>query len=109
LGSVSRLATQVTGPTIKRAVGKLRRLLAVYREAEDLINVGAYVEGSSPEIDEAIAKMPEINAFLVQGIEEGFAIDDILRRMGEIVEIVIPEEELGSEAVSLSAGTAARA
>jgi flagellum-specific ATP synthase len=109
LGSVSRLATQVTGPTIKRAVGKLRRLLAVYREAEDLINVGAYVEGSSPEIDEAIAKMPEINAFLVQGIEEGFAIDDILRRMGEIAEIVIPEEELGSEAVSLSAGTAARA
>jgi len=102
LGSVSRLATQVTGPSIKRAAGKLRRLLAAYREAEDLINVGAYVEGSSAEIDEAIARMPEINEFLIQGIEERFVIEDALRRMGEITGIEIPEGELGSEAVSLS-------
>jgi flagellum-specific ATP synthase len=109
LGSISRLATHVTGPGIKRAAGRLRRLLAVYREAEDLINVGAYVEGTNPEIDEAIGRMPEINTFLVQAIEEGFGMRDIFRRMGEIVDVEIPEEELAGEALSLPAGTASRA
>ena len=102
LQSISRLATQVTGPSIKAAVGRLRRLLAVYREAEDLINVGAYVEGSSLEIDEAVAKMSEINGFLTQAIEEGALIEDTFHRMGEIAGIEIPAEELADEAVSLS-------
>jgi flagellum-specific ATP synthase len=109
LGSISRLATQVSGPSVKRAAGKLRRLLAAYREAEDLINVGAYVEGTSAEIDEAIAKMPEINDFLVQGIDEGCVTEEALRRMGDIAGIEIPEEELGGEAVSLSPRASSRA
>jgi len=103
LQSVSRLAEKVTGPNIKKAAGALRRMLATYREAEDLINVGAYVEGSNAEIDEAIAKMPEINDFLVQAIDEKHPIEETYRRLGEIVGISIPEEELGSEALSLQA------
>jgi flagellum-specific ATP synthase len=109
LGSVSRLADKVTGPAIKKACGRFRRLLAIYREAEDLINVGAYVEGTNPEIDEAIRRMPEMNRFLTQAIEERFELRDTLRRLGEIVEIPIPEEELGGEALSLPARAAARA
>ena len=101
LQSVSRLAEKVTGPNIKKAAGKLRRMLATYREAEDLINVGAYVEGSNPEIDEAIAKMPEINEFLIQAIEEKHPMEESYTRMGEIAGVPIPEEELGSEALSL--------
>jgi flagellum-specific ATP synthase len=103
LQSVSRLAEKVTGANIKKAAGSLRRMLATYREAEDLINVGAYVEGSNAEIDEAIAKMPEINEFLVQAIDEKHPIEQTYRRLGEIVGISIPEEELGSEALSLQA------
>jgi flagellum-specific ATP synthase len=103
LQSVSRLAEKVTGPNIKKAAGKLRRLLATHREAEDLINVGAYVEGSNPEIDEAISKMPEINEFLIQAIEEKYPMEESYTRMGDIVGVPIPEEELGSEAVSLQA------
>jgi len=106
LQSVSRLAEKVTGPNIKKAAGGLRRMLATYREAEDLINVGAYVEGSNAEIDEAIAKMPEINEFLVQAIDEKHPIEETYRRLGEIVGISIPEEELGSEALSLQARAA---
>jgi flagellum-specific ATP synthase len=109
LGSVSRLADKVTGPAIKKACARFRRLLATYREAEDLINVGAYVEGSNPEIDEAIAKMPEINRFLTQAIEERFQLRETFQRLGEIIEVPIPEEELGSEALSLPARAAARA
>jgi flagellum-specific ATP synthase len=106
LQSVSRLAEKVTGPNIKKAAGSLRRMLATYREAEDLINVGAYVEGSNAEIDEAVAKMPEINEFLVQAIDEKHPIEETYRRLGEIVGISIPEEELGSEALSLQARAA---
>lgn len=103
LQSVSRLADKVSGPGIKKAAGVFRRHLATYREAEDLINVGAYVAGSSAEIDEAVEKMPEINAFLVQGIEERFPIEETYRQLGEITGVAIPEEELGGEAVPLSA------
>jgi flagellum-specific ATP synthase len=106
LQSVSRLAEKVTGANIKKAAGSLRRMLATYREAEDLINVGAYVEGSNAEIDEAIAKMSEINEFLVQDIDEKHPIEETYRRLGEIVGISIPEEELGSEALSLQARAA---
>jgi flagellum-specific ATP synthase len=109
LGSVSRLADKVTGPAIKKACGLFRRLLATYREAEDLINVGAYVEGSNPDIDQAIAKMPEMNRFLTQAVEERFPTRETFQRLGEIAGVPIPEEELGGEALSLPARAAAGA
>jgi flagellum-specific ATP synthase len=52
------------------ARNKLISVLATYKRVEDLINIGAYVEGSNPEIDYAIKKLPEINAFLRQDIGE---------------------------------------
>jgi flagellum-specific ATP synthase len=52
------------------ARGKLVSVLAVYQKSEDLINIGAYVAGSNPQIDYAIKKIPEINAFLRQPVEE---------------------------------------
>jgi flagellum-specific ATP synthase len=103
LQSISRLAEKVSGPSIKKAAGRIRRLIAIYREAEDLINVGAYVEGSNAEIDEAIEKMPRINEFLIQDIAESFPLAEIYRQMGEIVGVSIPPEELSNEAVSLQA------
>jgi flagellum-specific ATP synthase len=109
LQSISRLAVVVTGPQIKKAAGRIKRWLATYREAEDLINVGAYVEGSNPEIDQSIAKMPEIEEFLMQDIEEHSAGVETLRRLGEIAEVTIPEEELMSEAISIRPREAAAA
>ena len=103
LKSVSRLAVRVTGPKIKEAVGLIRKLLATYSEAEDLINVGAYVEGTNPDIDAAIEKMPEINQFLIQGIEERSSMEETFRELGRISGETIPEEELGDEAISLQA------
>ena len=70
LDSVSRLSTVVTEKDEQAAAGKMRRLLAEYREAEDLINVGAYAAGSNPVIDEAIEKMPGLNGFLRQDIDD---------------------------------------
>jgi len=76
LDSVSRLATKVTSPQMQRAAGYVRRMLATYRESEDLINVGAYVKGTNPEIDESIAKLPAINEFLRQQVNDRAPIED---------------------------------
>jgi len=53
-------------------------LMAIYKKAEDLIHIGAYVEGSDPKIDEAIRKMPEINRFLCQAIDEKVDFEESL-------------------------------
>jgi len=70
LQSVSRLADDVTAPEVRAAATALRETLAVYREKEDLITIGAYQPGSDPRIDDAIARLPGIERFLRQGVDE---------------------------------------
>jgi flagellum-specific ATP synthase len=94
LGSVSRLAPVVSGPRSFKAAGIVRRHLAVYAEAEDLINVGAYHGGSNPSIDEAITKHQGIGDFLIQGIEEKSSLAETLTALSEISGLPIPEEEM---------------
>jgi flagellum-specific ATP synthase len=70
LESVSRLMIDVVSPEHRKAAGEIKELMAIYREAEDLINIGAYVKGSSPKIDHAIKCIDNINQFLRQDIRE---------------------------------------
>ncbi len=70
LESVSRLMINVVQPEHRKAAASLLEHLAVYRDAEDLINIGAYVHGSNPKIDAAIKKINPIVAFLRQEIED---------------------------------------
>jgi flagellum-specific ATP synthase len=70
LGSVSRLATEIVTPEVQVAAGALRELLALHRANEDLIAIGAYASGTNPRIDDAIARLPEIELFLRQGLTE---------------------------------------
>ena len=74
----------------------MRRTLATYREAEDLINIGAYVQGSNPEIDYAITKKPLIQEFVQQGMREETSLKDcaeqILQIFGDRLEDITPEE-----------------
>lgn len=65
--SVSRLFSSIAADGHKKSAGKLRETLAKYTEAEDLINIGAYVKGSNPKIDYAVEKIDSINGFLRQG------------------------------------------
>jgi flagellum-specific ATP synthase len=94
LGSVSRLAPIVSGPVTNKAAGYIRRLMAVYAEAEDLINVGAYHAGSNSAIDEAIAQKKAVDDFLIQGVDEKSSVVDTLSLLAEISHIQIPEEEM---------------
>jgi flagellum-specific ATP synthase len=70
LGSVSRVMNDIVLPEQKAARNQLVSLLAIYRKAEDLINIGAYVKGSNPQIDYAIKKIGEVQTFLRQGVDE---------------------------------------
>jgi len=67
LGSVSRLADEITDAEVRQAAAGLRETLAAYRSKEDLITIGAYTHGADREVDYAIAKLPAIEAFLRQG------------------------------------------
>jgi len=70
LQSVSRVMTDVTSPGHQAAASAVRDMMATYREAEDLINIGAYVAGSNPRVDLALARIEPIRKFLRQGIYE---------------------------------------
>jgi len=79
--SVSRLMTNLVTDEQKQAAGKLREVLARYSEAEDLINIGAYVKGSNPKIDYAISKIEQVNAFLKQGTFEQVVFEDTVNKL----------------------------
>lgn len=70
LESISRAMIDVTPETHRELAARVRRTLAVYRDAEDLVNIGAYVKGSNPEIDHALRLVPKLRAFLQQGLYE---------------------------------------
>ncbi|MEX0680468.1 MAG: FliI/YscN family ATPase [Balneolales bacterium] len=70
LESVSRVMPNIIPLEDRTSAMAARELLATYREAEDLINIGAYVKGSNPKIDEAVKKNPDLESFLKQSIEE---------------------------------------
>ncbi|MBN2875851.1 MAG: FliI/YscN family ATPase [Spirochaetales bacterium] len=94
LKSISRLSQAVTGPITQKAMGAVRRLMATYEESEDMINIGAYVKGTNPAIDEAIDKRAAIEAFLVQAVGEKAPLADTIKRLGEIAGLSIPASEL---------------
>ncbi len=84
LSSVSRLMPEVTSKTHRHLAGKLRDVLATYKTAEDLINIGAYVKGSNASIDYAIEKIDAANAFLKQGVDERCGFEEIEPKLNEI-------------------------
>ncbi|HCB94179.1 MAG TPA: flagellar protein export ATPase FliI [Selenomonas sp.] len=84
LSSVSRVMNEVVDKSHLTASQQMRSLMAVYKDAEDLIHIGAYVKGSSAKIDEAIKKIDAINDFLCQGIYEVDSYEDTEKKLIEI-------------------------
>ncbi|MCD6473280.1 FliI/YscN family ATPase [Candidatus Aerophobetes bacterium] len=70
LNSISRSMVDIVSLEHRKAANKLRKVLSIYKEAEDLINIGAYVKGSNPEIDYAIKMIKEVNSYLQQDLGE---------------------------------------
>ena len=84
LQSVSRLASAISTPEQKQAAQRIRQSMATYDRSEDLINLGAYVSGSNPQLDQAIELRPKVGEFLRQSPEEFTPLDDTLKRMKEL-------------------------
>ncbi len=85
LNSISRIMPAVTSVTHRELAARVRKLLATYEKARDLINIGAYVSGSDPEIDDAIKALPSLMSFLQQG-QEMTSFEDTLNQMNAIVQ-----------------------
>lgn len=87
LQSVSRVMPDIVSRGHITAASQLRDILATYREAEDLINIGAYVSGSNPKIDYAIELIDEVNFFLKQGVDEREDFNAIARDLLNIFSV----------------------
>ncbi len=86
LESISRVMPDIIDDEHKAVAGRTRRLLASYRESEDLINIGAYVKGSNKLTDEAIAKYDDLNRFLTQDMNEETDFEQDISRLRSIVD-----------------------
>ena len=84
LQSLSRVMGDVTTKEHKDAAGNIRNLLAVYAKNEDLINIGAYVSGSDPTCDKAIALMDNINNFLKQTTSDKIDYNETVNTLIEL-------------------------
>lgn len=85
LASVSRCMSDIVEKEHKASANKIKKTMAIYANSEDLINIGAYVKGSSAEIDDAIAKHGAISDFLVQDIDEKISIEDSINLLKQII------------------------
>ena len=87
LRSVSRLASVLQSPEHASAAARLRELLAAYEDARDLISIGAYKPGASPDVDYMLRARPAVNAFLRQRPEERSAF---ARTLAELLTVAPP-------------------
>ncbi len=85
LGSISRVMTEVVPPVHQAHANRVRAWLSAHREAEDLIQIGAYARGSNAAIDEAIAHLPAVQAFLRQPLDQPVSLADAETALAALV------------------------
>ncbi len=84
LQSISRVMSAIATKEHKALAGKLKTVLATYAEAEDLINIGAYKNGSNPDIDYAIKKIRTVNEFLCQATDEKYQFEEEIALLEQV-------------------------
>ncbi len=85
LESLSRVVNAVTTPEQRADATTLRRLLAAHRDVRELVEIGAYAAGSSPDADRAIALLPRIHDFLRQAVDEPTGSAETWRLLHDLV------------------------
>ncbi len=93
--SVSRLMGDIVDPEHQAAARRFRELLAIYRQNEDLITVGAYQKGSDPRVDEALERLPRMEAYLRQDRQEAV---DLATSVAELRALFADPAPAGREA-----------
>jgi flagellum-specific ATP synthase len=85
LKSVSRTMPRVADPEYLPVITQARKVMATYTDMEELIRLGAYRAGSSPEVDEAIRLHKPLETFLAQGKEEATSLAEGYQRLAQIM------------------------
>jgi flagellum-specific ATP synthase len=83
--SISRLMSSIVSEEHQMLASKIRDLMSLYEQNEDLISIGAYKSGSNPKLDDAVAKMEGIRSFLKQGIDQHYSKEEVLKVMRDIL------------------------
>lgn len=86
LDSISRVMPNIVEKSHLKAALQFKEVVAIYRNSEDLINIGAYAKGSNPKIDQAISKIEAMNQFTKQGVDESTEYEQSIESMKAIVE-----------------------
>ena len=84
LQSVSRVMLDIVDDEQRQMARRIIQILATYKKAEDLINIGAYVKGSNPEIDYAVTMIDRVNGFLKQEIDEKIDFQQTIKQMRDL-------------------------
>jgi flagellum-specific ATP synthase len=84
--SISRAMTEITEPAHQGQTRRFRQVYSLYRQNQDIINVGAYTPGSDPRLDEAIAMHPRLMAFLSQDMDQRVGFGDSLRDLSVLLQ-----------------------
>lgn len=85
LKSVSRTMPRAADPAFLPVITEARRVLATFADMEELIRLGAYRPGTSPEVDRAIALNGPLEAFLSQGKDEASSLAEGYQRLAQIL------------------------
>ncbi|MBN2792318.1 MAG: FliI/YscN family ATPase, partial [Desulfuromonadales bacterium] len=86
LNSASRVMRDIVSAEHLQLNGRVREIMATYKEAEDLINIGAYVEGSNGKIDYAISQIEAIVEFLQQGMNEAVSLEQTIDSLTNLLQ-----------------------
>jgi len=86
LGSISRLMSAIATPEHKEAAAKMRKILSMYRENKDLIDVGMYQPGSNPKLDTAIQMIPQVNGFLQQRTSDSVTMETTIQTLVDMMQ-----------------------
>ena len=89
--SISRVMDQVVSTDHKDKADQLKTWISAYRENEEIVSLGAYAQGSNPDLDEYLARQAQIQAFLKQPIGQGFTFEQTLNQLSQVT--FNPEEE----------------
>jgi FliI/YscN family ATPase len=102
LGSISRVADEVRDEGHHKAALTVRRVLATWRDIEDLVNIGAYVRGANADYDLAVQMRERVQGFLTQRRDERSSYDESVARLMELAQAI--EQERGKLATARATG-----
>ena len=93
LQSVSRVMPEITDETHRKAAGWLREVLATHKNAQDLINIGAYQRGSNPQIDLAMELIDPVRQYLQQGTEDHIPFEQAIQGLVDVFAPIFAAEQ----------------